>query len=155
MKQLLILLLLLVGTYVGATALDALVPSLTMSTSLRGRISLAVFFCFTGIGHFAMPEEMAQMLPDFVPGRVGIIYLSGVLEIAAAIALLVPDLRVVASVALIIFLVGILPANIYAAVAEIDFGGHRLGVKYLLARVPFQFFVIAWTYHFGLRLAPS
>ena len=43
-------------------------------------------------------------------------------------------------------LLAVLPANIYSAIHRIDFGGHGSGPAYLLVRVPFQLFVIGWTY---------
>lgn len=152
MLQLLMLLLIIVGTYAALTLLGAIVPSVHLSPSLRGRMSLAVFFVFTGASHFLMPQEMAQMLPASMPLRVEIIYLTGVLEVLGAIGLLVPGLERLASVALILFLIGVLPANVYAAINSVDFGAHALGAVYLLARVPFQLFVIGWAYYFGIKL---
>jgi uncharacterized membrane protein len=43
-------------------------------------------------------------------------------------------------------LLGLLPANIYSAFNQVDFGGHAAGPIYLLVRVPFQLFVIWWIY---------
>lgn len=46
---------------------------------------------------------------------------------------------------LILMLIGFLLANIYSAMNHVDFGGHREGPRFLLFRVPFQFFVVWWT----------
>jgi uncharacterized membrane protein len=151
MLQLLMLLLIIVGTYAGLTGLNQLIPRLNLSPSLRGRLGVAVFFIFTGLSHFAMPEEMAQMLPPSFPLRVEMIYVTGVLEILGAIGLLIPGLERLASVALILFLMGVLPANIYSALNYVEFGAHASGPLYLLARIPFQLFVMGWLYYFGLR----
>jgi uncharacterized membrane protein len=151
MAQLFMLFLIVIGTYSGLTLLNAVVPNVNLSRSLRGRISLAFLFVFTGVSHFLMPEEMAQMLPAFVPFRIEIIYLTGILEIAGAIGLLIPGLEKIASIALILFLLTVLPANVYAAVNYVEFGAHALGPIYLLARVPFQLFLIGWTYYFGIK----
>jgi hypothetical protein len=43
-------------------------------------------------------------------------------------------------------LVGILLAHIYSAINRVEFGGHGAGPAYLLVRIPFQLFVIWWTY---------
>lgn len=155
MIQLLTLLFIVVGTYGVLTLLNATVQSVYLSQSLRGRLSLAIFFIFTGTSHFLMPAEMAQMLPSFIPLRVEIIYLTGILEILGAIGVLIPGLERLSSVALILFLFGVLPANIYAAITSVEFGGHALGPVYLLLRVPFQLFLIGWVYYFGLRLQPQ
>lgn len=144
------LLSILSGTYTILTIINTM-TGVAMSQSLRGRISLAFLFIFTGIGHFLMPEGMAQMLPDFVPLRVEIIYASGIFEILAGIALLVPRLSRLTAIVLILFLIAILPSNIYAAFARIDFGGHEAGPVYLLVRVPLQLLFIGWAYYFGIH----
>ena len=151
MSQLLLLLSIIVGTFGALTLLDRLATNISISQSLRGRISLAVFFIFTGIGHFIMPNEMAQMLPPSIPRRVDIISLTGILEILGAIGILIPKMISLASIALILFLIGVLPANIYAAIMSVKFGGHQFGPIYLLVRIPFQVFLIWWAYYFGIR----
>ena len=46
-----------------------------------------------------------------------------------------------------------LPANVYAAIQQVPFGGHGNGPLYLLVRVPFQLLVIAWVwFSMGLRV---
>jgi uncharacterized membrane protein len=65
--------------------------------------------------------------------------------------LLIPRLERLASMGLILFLVGVLPANIYSAFNYVEFGSHEAGPIYLLARVPFQVFLIGWAYYFGIR----
>jgi uncharacterized membrane protein len=148
------LVLIVIGTYGGLTLLNA-VSTVYLSRSLRGRIGLTFLFIFTGVSHFLMPEEMAQLLPSSIPMRTEIIYVTGVLEILGAIGLLVPGLERLASLGLILFLIGVLPANIYSAFNYVDFGAHELGPVYLLARVPFQLFLIGWAYYFGIRLLPA
>jgi uncharacterized membrane protein len=155
MLQLLMLLLIIVGTYAGLTGLNAIMPQVHLSRSLRGRISLAVFFVFTGVSHFLMPEAFVQMLPPIVPLRFEIIYATGVVQILGAIGLFIPRLERLASIGLILFLAGVLPANIYSAINYVAFGSHEAGPIYLLARIPFQLFVIGWAYYFGLRILPD
>ena len=89
---------------------------------------------------------MAAMLPPAVPYRVELIYLTGVLEFLGALGVWVPSLRRLTGICLILMLVGILPANIYSAINRVEFGGHAAGPAYLLIRVPFQLFLIWWTY---------
>jgi uncharacterized membrane protein len=122
-----------------------------MNDGRRGRISLALLFLFTGLGHFANPEPMAAMLPAWVPARVPIIYLTGLLEWAGAIGLLLPRYSRVAGACLLTFLVAVFPANVFAALNHVEMGGHELGPVYLLVRAPFQLVLMWWTYHFALR----
>ena len=122
-----------------------------MDRGRRGRISLALLFLFTGLGHFVNPEPMAAMLPDWVPARTAIIYLTGVLEWAGAVGLLFPRFSRVAGICLLAFLVAVFPANVFAAMNHVAMGGHELGPLYLLARGPFQLWLMWWTYHFAVR----
>jgi uncharacterized membrane protein len=94
---------------------------------------------------------MAAMLPPSAPYRVGLIYLTGVFELLGAAGVWVPRLRRLTGVCLIVMLLGILPANIYAALNRVGFGGHGAGPAYLLARIPFQLFVIGWVYFAAVR----
>lgn len=86
------------------------------SEAVRGRAGLTLLFAFTGLGHFLKTAEMAQMLPAWTPGRTAVVYSSGVFELAAAVALLVPSLARPTGWVLILFLLAILPSNIYAAI---------------------------------------
>jgi len=117
----------------------------------RGRIGAALVFAFTSIGHFARTSSMAEMVPTGIPMRVGLIYVTGVLELLGAIALLIPHFSRGAGVALCVFLLLVLPSNVYAAFQRIDFGGHGAGPIYLLVRVPLQLFLIGWIYWFAVR----
>ena len=54
--------------------------------------------------------------------------------------------RLLEGVCLILMMLAVLPANIYSAFNRVEFGGHEYGPIYLLVRVPFQLFVITWTY---------
>lgn len=117
-----------------------------MAPAARARVGLTFFFLFTALGHFVRTEEMALMLPPSVPYRVGLIYFTGVLELLGAAGVWVPGLMRLTGLCLILMLIAVLPANIYSAVQRVKFGGHDAGPAYLLVRVPFQFFVIWWTY---------
>jgi uncharacterized membrane protein len=117
--------------------------------SLSARIAMSVMLLFTAIGHFAYTKGMSMMLPGFIPYKKEVIYLTGIMEIAAAIGLLVPSLRIVTAWLLIGFFILILPANVYSAIKHIDyqkgtFDGN--GIIYLWFRVPLQILFIVWVY---------
>ena len=128
----------------------ALIPA-HLQEPLRGRIGIALVFAFTAIGHFVKTSEMARMLPPSVPMRVPLIYVSGVFELLAAVTILVPSLSRYTGIALCIFLLLVLPSNVYAAFQRVDFGGHGAGPTYLLVRVPLQLFLIGWIYWFAVK----
>jgi uncharacterized membrane protein len=122
-----------------------------MDADRRGRISLALLFLFTGLGHFVNPQPMADMLPAWVPARVPIIYATGLLEWAGAAGLVVPRYSRVAGICLLAFLIAVFPANVFAALNHVAMGGHETGPAYLFVRGPFQLALMWWTYHFAVR----
>jgi uncharacterized membrane protein len=88
------------------------------------RCGLAVLFVFTGLTHFtAIKHDYAAMIPPPFTGQLWVIYLTGVLEIAGGIGLLLPRVRRLAGICLSLLLLGLFPANVYAAVNAIQFRG--------------------------------
>lgn len=121
---------------------------------LSGRLSMSVMLLFTAIGHFLYTEGMAMMLPEFIPFKRETVYLTGFIEIAAAIGLLLPNFRIITGWLLIVFFIMILPANIYAAVKHVDYqkaAYQGSGTAYLFFRVPLQLIFIIWTYMSTIR----
>lgn len=144
--QLLFISLLLIVPYLILGLANRRVAGLHITPAARARVGLSLFFGFTGIAHFIKTQEMALMIPPFVPYRIELIYLTGLLEMAGAIGVWIPRLMRLTGLCLILMLLGLLPANVYSAVNRVPFGGHEAGPIYLLVRVPFQIFVIWWTY---------
>lgn len=123
--------------------------------ALSARIAMSIMLCFTAIGHFVFTKGMAMMIPQFIPFKTNFVYMTGFLEILIAIGLLVPYSKTISGWTLILFLLVMLPMNIYAAVHQIDyqkgtFDGN--GLSYLWFRVPLQFLFIAWTYFSSIRI---
>jgi uncharacterized membrane protein len=109
----------------------------------------------TGIAHFVYTNGMTMMLPEFFPFKKSLVYVTGILEIIAALALLVPSLQFVTAVFLIAFFVVLLPANIYAACNHINYEKATHdgdGLNYLWFRVPLQVLFILWIYFSAVRL---
>lgn len=122
--------------------------------ALSGRIAMSLMLVFTAIGHFVFTKGMAMMLPDFIPFKTETVYLTGIIEIGAAIGLFIPDFRFITGWLLIAFFILILPANIYAAIKDIDyqkgtFDGN--GLTYLWFRIPLQILFVVWTYLFAVK----
>ncbi len=122
---------------------------------LSGRIAMSVMLIFTAIAHFAFPKGMSMMLPSFIFYKTEIVYLTGIIEIAAAIGLFIPGVRVLTGWLLIVFFILILPANIYAAIKHIHyqkgtFDGN--GLAYLWFRIPLQILFICWTYLSAIKV---
>ena len=112
-----------------------------------GLLAVAIMFLFTGATHFgAMKHDYAAMLPGFVPMKVWVIHLTGALQIAGAVGLLVPRTRRLAGVALALLLVAMFPGNVYAALTDVPFRGEPPTPLWL--RTPIQLLFIGmvlWT----------
>jgi uncharacterized membrane protein len=118
------------------------------------RVGLAAMLLFTSVAHFgALRHDLARMVPPRVPYAMGMVYFTGLCEIAGAIGLLVPRTRGAAAVALILFFLAILPANIHAARAGLTLGGTP--VTPLAARIPMQVLFIALTWWAGIHARRS
>ena len=94
-------------------------------------------------------------MPPWLPARIPLVYATGILELGAAFAALVPRIRSRVGWCLILMLIMFLPVNIYAAINRIGMGGHQWGPVYLLVRVPLQLVLLAWIWWFVARRPTS
>jgi len=119
-----------------------------------GRIALCTMLFFTAVGHFKFPKGMAMMLPPFVPAKGFLIFITGLLEIAAAVCLFIPSASYYAGWFLILMFIVFLPANIYASSRHINYETASYdgkGLSYLWFRLPFQLLLIGWVWWFVIR----
>jgi uncharacterized membrane protein len=80
------------------------------------RVGLAVMFLFTAVAHFnAMRSDLVRMVPPVFPNPELMVTVTGICEVLGAIGLLIPGTRRWAGLALIVFLIVVLPANVHAA----------------------------------------
>ena len=118
------------------------------------RVGLAVMFCFTAAAHFnSMRPDLVRMVPPAVPYPEFMVTFTGICEILGAIGLLVPRTRRVAAIALILFLLAVLPANIHAARSGVTLRG--AAVTPLVPRIAMQVLFIAVVWWVGVRLSPA
>lgn len=111
--------------------------------------AMAIMLVITASAHFvpagvsAMPNhgDLVVMMPPFVPFPSLMVYATGVLELLGALGLVMAPTRRLSGIALAIFFVLVLPANVYAAVADIPFAGEEATPLWL--RVPEQLVYIA------------
>ncbi len=121
-----------------------------------GNLGMAVFIIFTGFSHFKFQKGMAMMIPDFIPAKLFWVYITGIIEIAAGVGLMIPSIRELTAVLLIVFYVLVFVANINSSRKKInifkaDFTGP--GMNYLYKeRIPMQIILIVWTWYFGIYL---
>ena len=101
------------------------------------RVGLAVMFVFTGTAHFTKTRvDLIRMVPPGLPRPAPLVTLTGILELAGAIGLLVPGLARWAAHGLILLLLAMFPANIHAARSGQTIGG--LPHTPLALRLPLQ-----------------
>ncbi|WP_454879923.1 DoxX family protein [Sphingobacterium detergens] len=125
-----------------------------MDYHLAGKIALAATLLFTSLGHLIYTKGMVLMLPDFIPLKKEMIYMTGLLEVMGAFGLFIPSLSRLKGMLLIVFFILILPTNIYASMRHLNYETATFdgkGPGYLWFRIPFQLLLIGWTYYFALR----
>lgn len=80
------------------------------------RLGLAIvfsWFFFGGIGHFAASDFFISIVPPWVPWPAAAVYVSGVIEILLALAVLNPKTRSLAGIGLILLTLAVTPANVH------------------------------------------
>jgi uncharacterized membrane protein len=113
------------------------------------RAGLAVMFLFTAAAHFnSMRADLVAMVPPSVPHPELMVTFTGICEILGAVGLLVPRTRRIAAIALIVFLLAVLPANIHAAQAGVTLRGAQ--ATPILPRVALQGLFIGLLYWSGV-----
>ncbi|MCJ8344704.1 DoxX family membrane protein [bacterium] len=106
------------------------------------RICLGVLFVGAGFSHFSeLKHDYLAMLPPMVPGGMIMIYFTGLCEMIGGVGIQFSKKRGPMAIALIIFLIAVLPANVNAAIKEIPFGGKPAIALY--PRLTAQFILIA------------
>lgn len=71
--------------------------------TFAGNLAMAVMLMFTALGHFKFADGMALMVPEFMPFKRELVLGTGIIEIIAAIGLLIPAYRSLTALLLIIF----------------------------------------------------
>lgn len=107
--------------------------------------ALAVMFLFTSVAHFnRLKHELARMVPPVFPHPLAIVYVTGILEMAGAIGLLIPQLRLAAAYCLMALLMAMFSANVHGARTGATLRGKPVTPLWL--RLPMQvlFLAILW-----------
>jgi uncharacterized membrane protein len=80
-------------------------------------VGLAAMFVLTGIAHFAPPlrADLIAIVPPRLPAPGLLVTITGVLELLGAAGLLLPATRVAAAACLLVLMLAMFPANVYAS----------------------------------------
>jgi len=107
------------------------------------RLLFGPFFVFAGIMHFVIPRSYEAIVPDWLPARRELVYVSGVAEIAGGAGVMHPRTRRLASWWSVAALLAVFPANLQMAFHPERYRvpGGRLA---LWVRLPVQGLFIAW-----------
>ena len=119
-----------------------------------GRTILAVIFIVAGSLHFLFPSPYVRMVPPFLPWPSALVWISGVAEIAGGVGLLLPKGRRFAAYGLVLLLIAVFPANIYMAVAHVQFSGLLGNAWFQWLRLPLQIPLILWAWRYT-RQSPA
>lgn len=107
--------------------------------------ALAVMFLFASVAHFnRLRHDLARMIPAVFPKPLGIVYLTGVLEIAGAFGLMIPRSRPLTAYCFIALLVAMFIANVHAARSGVTLGGKPVTPLWLRTPMQLFFLVILW-----------
>ena len=119
----------------GVDALDGWIAAL--------RVGLALMFVLTGLAHFGLGRraDLIAMVPPRLPRPDLLVTVTGVLELAGALGLLIPATARLAAACLALLMVLMFPANVSAARRSVPLAGRPATPLY--ARTPMQMIFVA------------
>ena len=104
---------------------------------------LAIFLVYAGIQHFLKPQFYEPFVPGFLPFKIVIIYVSGILEMVLGIGLFFPKYAKLSATGITLLMLIFLPIHIWDVFAENPaIGSHKAA----LIRLPVQLLFIAWAF---------
>ena len=105
---------------------------------------MAAFYLAAGIGHLLWPAAFLPIVPDWVPLPREVVLLTGLCEIAGALALLTVRFRLFAGAMLALYALCVWPANIKHAIEGIQLPPIPDSWWYHGPRLAFQPVLIWW-----------
>lgn len=115
------------------------------------RTLLGTTFILAGMNHFRSPQAYLQIMPDYLPAHEQLVALSGAAEIAGGLGVLLPPTQRLAGCGLVLLLLAVFPANIYAVQHGMEIFGKNVPKWMLWARLPLQILLIWWVYKASLE----
>jgi uncharacterized membrane protein len=116
------------------------------------RYVFGLLFVGAGVNHFVNPGFYLKIMPPYLPLHLELVYLSGVFEIVLGALLLFRRWARLAAWGLILLLIAVFPANIYAYqhqdILPMSPTAHLL-------RLPLQAVLILWAYWYTRPDSPA
>lgn len=107
------------------------------------RYLMAAFMVYGGVQHFVNTDFYNSFVPDFLPFKSAIIYISGIIEIAIGVLLVLKNTAGLGSLLLLLLMLVFLPIHIWDVFSNTPaIGSHEAA----LIRLPVQllFIAISW-----------
>ena len=112
--------------------------------------TLSALYILIGFKHFQDPNYFIGIIPDFIPLKELVCYLTGLMEIVGGAMLLIPKYRKNGAYLLILLLIIVFPSNIYLYVSETPREVIGITKHQALVRMPFQLPLILLAYWHSL-----
>jgi uncharacterized membrane protein len=103
---------------------------------------MAFIYIVAGFNHFRSPKLYVKIIPSYIPNAPLVNKVSGLLEIVFGIMLLFKALAPIASVGIIILLIGFFATHFY--MLQNEKASLRMPKWVLMLRLPLQFLLIYW-----------
>lgn len=99
-------------------------------------------FILVGIEHFRSPQKFVDIVPNYLPFALFLVYLTGVMEIVGGLGIIYPDTREITGRLMVLFLLAVYPANFYMWANDVPFNGTKLTTNGHLVRLSVQMLLI-------------
>ncbi|GAA0191521.1 DoxX family protein [Halobaculum roseum] len=115
---------------------------------------MSLLYVIAGVAHFLAPTPFERIVPRELPAPRALVYLSGLVEIALGIGVLIPRTRQMSAKGLVLLLLAVFPANVNMAVRDVGPNplperAERLYDAALWIRLPLQGVLIAWAWWYA------
>jgi len=115
------------------------------------RYSLALFFIVAGALHFLFTAQYMAIMPPWLPEHRALVVVSGILECAGGVGVLISCSRRLAGLGLIALCLAVLPANVQMLLDAQAANASTGWLAMLWLRLPLQGLLIAWIWNVSQR----
>ena len=105
-------------------------------------LGYGVPFILVGIEHFRSPQKFVDIVPNYLPFALLLVYLTGIMEVAGGLGIIYPETRIMAGRCMALFLLAVYPANFHMWINDVLYNGNRLTTQGHLVRLFVQFLLI-------------